>query len=154
VFFCQERQWVPRRTPHVRKCVLWGNITTGPDGTVTVELPSYFSALNGDFRYQLTVVGQFAQAIVFKEIENNAFVIKTDKPSVKVSWQVTARRQDAWARNHPMQVEEDKSEKEHGYYLHPELFGQPEEQSLSWLHHPTTMRDAKALWSREKASAK
>jgi hypothetical protein len=125
-----------------------GNITTGADGRAIVELPSYFSALNDDFRYQLTVVGQFAQAVIFREIENNAFVIKTDKPSTKVSWQVTARRQDAWAKAHPMQVEEDKSEQERGYYLNPELFGQREEQSLAWLHHPATMRDAKALESR------
>jgi hypothetical protein len=131
-----------------------GNITTGADGTATVELPSYFSALNGDFRYQLTVVGQFSQAIILKEIENNAFVIKTDKPATKVSWQVTARRQDAWATAHPMQVEEDKSEEERGYYLHPELFGQPEEQSLAWVHHPATMRDAKALESRARTRLK
>jgi hypothetical protein len=131
-----------------------GNITTDADGTATVELANYFSALNDNFRYQLTVVGQFAQAIVFKEIQNNAFVIKTDKPDTKVSWQVTARRHDAWAKNHPMQVEEDKSEKERGYYLHPELFGQPEERSISWLYRPATMRDAKALWSREKVGLK
>jgi hypothetical protein len=130
-----------------------GNIITGADGTATVELPDYFSALNADFRYQLTVIGQFAQAIVFREIENNVFVVKTDKPAVKVSWQVTARRQDAWMRTHSLQVEEDKPEEERGYYLNPELFGQPEERSLSWLHHPDTMQDAKALRSREKTGA-
>ena len=32
--------------------------------TATVELPAYFEALNRDFRYQLTVIGDFAQAIV------------------------------------------------------------------------------------------
>jgi hypothetical protein len=30
----------------------------------TVQLPEWFSVLNKDFRYQLTVIGQFAQAIV------------------------------------------------------------------------------------------
>jgi hypothetical protein len=29
-----------------------------------VSLPEWFEALNTDFRYQLTVIGQFAQAIV------------------------------------------------------------------------------------------
>ncbi|MFH1889776.1 MAG: hypothetical protein ABIJ58_02785 [Nanoarchaeota archaeon] len=48
------------------------------------------------------------QAIVFKEIENNQFTIKTDKPNIKVSWQVTGVRQDAFALEHPMIVEQEK----------------------------------------------
>jgi hypothetical protein len=131
-----------------------GNITTDLGGMAMVTLPDYFSALNGDCRYQLTVVGQFAQAIVAREIENNSFVIKTDKPSVKVSWQVTGVRQDAWVKHHPLQVEERKPKKERGYYLHPELFGQPEEKGVVWLYHEDLMRDAKVLWSRENANSK
>jgi trimeric autotransporter adhesin len=131
-----------------------GNITTDLSGMATVAMPDYFSALNGDCRYQLTVVGQFAQAIVAREIENNTFVIKTDKPSLKVSWQVTGVRQDAWVKRHPLKVEEDKPRKERGYYLHPELFGQPEEKGVVWLYHEDLMRDAKALWSRENANSK
>lgn len=71
-----------------------GNITTDANGDATVVLPAYFEALNRDFRYQLTVIGQFAQAIVQDEIQANHFTIKTDKPGVKVSWQVTGIRQD------------------------------------------------------------
>ena len=41
-----------------------GNITTDANGEATVALPAYFAVLNKDFRYQLTVIGQFAQAIV------------------------------------------------------------------------------------------
>jgi hypothetical protein len=40
-----------------------GNVVTDKNGRATVALPDYFEALNRDFRYQLTVVGQFAQAI-------------------------------------------------------------------------------------------
>jgi hypothetical protein len=65
-----------------------GNVTTDANGEAIVTLPDYFEALNRDFRYQLTVVGQFAQVIVAKEIEGNHFTIKTDKPNVQVSWQV------------------------------------------------------------------
>ena len=65
-------------------------------------LPDYFEALNGDFRYQLTVIGKFAQATVASEIENNRFTIKTDQPDVKVSWQVTGIRQDASAKAQPL----------------------------------------------------
>ncbi len=82
-----------------------GNVTTDDKGSAIVNLPSYFEALNRDYRYQLTVLGQFAEAIVAEEIADNRFAIKTDKPGVKVSWQVTGIRQDAWAKAHPMEVE-------------------------------------------------
>jgi hypothetical protein len=45
-----------------------GNVTTDARGLATVVLPAYFEALNQDFRYQLTVIGRFAQAIVAREI--------------------------------------------------------------------------------------
>jgi hypothetical protein len=97
-----------------------GNISTDAKGEAMVELPEYFEALNRDYRYQLTVIGQFAQAIVASEIKDNRFTIKTDKPNVRVSWQVTGIRQDAYANANRIQVVEDKG-KQRGTYLHPEL---------------------------------
>jgi hypothetical protein len=117
-----------------------GNITTDDNGDATVTLPDYFGSLNRDFRYQLTVIGQFAQAIVADEIVDNRFTIKTDKPRVRVSWQVTGIRQDAWANKHRIAVEENKAAAERGYFLHPELFGQPEEKNLEWARHPELMK--------------
>ncbi len=111
-----------------------GNVTTDEHGDATVQVPAWFEALNGDFRYQLTVIGQFAQAIVADEIHKGRFRIRTDKPAVKVSWQVTGVRQDAYAKAHPLVVEQDKPVAERGYYLHPELFGQPESKGISHLH--------------------
>jgi hypothetical protein len=108
-----------------------GNITTDRHGLATVNLPDYFEALNGDFRYQLTVIGQFAQAIVAKKIAANRFVIRTSRPHVEVSWQVTGIRHDAYANAYRIPVEEDKTAQEQGYYLHPEVFGQPESKSIS-----------------------
>jgi len=102
-----------------------GNIDTDSDGNATVELPPYFEALNRDFRYQLTVIGQFAQAFVAEEVVNNRFSIKTDKPGVRVSWQVTGIRQDAYANAHRIQVEVEKPEGERGKYLTPKEHGQP-----------------------------
>ena len=133
-----------------------GNVTTDGRGTAIVELPDYFEALNTNYRYQLTVIGQFAQAIILQEIQNNRFVIRTDKPSVKVSWQVTGVRSDAYVKVHPMPVEEEKPEQERGYYLAPELFGQPEERSIIWLYHGHVMREAKALEQKrqEQGAAK
>ena len=130
-----------------------GNVTTDMGGTASVELPEYFEALNTNYRYQLTVLGQFAQAIIFEEIQNNRFVIKTDKPSVKVSWQVTGVRSDAYEKAHPMPVEEEKLAQERGHYLAPEVFGQPEEMSIDWLYHADLMREAKALEQKRQAQA-
>jgi hypothetical protein len=98
-----------------------GNLTTDTKGQAVVTLPEYFQALNRDFRYQLTVIGEFAQAIVAREIKDNRFSIKTNKPNVKVSWQITGIRQDAYANANRIQVVESKGERR-GTYLHPELF--------------------------------
>ena len=89
-----------------------GNTTTDERGEAVVTLPDYFDALNRDFRYQLTVIGQFAQAIVGEEIKGNSFVIRTDKPGVKVSWQVTGIRKDKFANENRIQVEVEKTEQE------------------------------------------
>jgi hypothetical protein len=85
-----------------------GSVTTDKHGLATVTLPTYFEALNRDFRYQLTPIGQFAQAMVAEKIKGNRFVVKTNKPGVEVSWQVTGIRHDTYANQHPMQVEQPK----------------------------------------------
>ena len=113
-----------------------GNVVTDGGGRAVVTLPSYFQSLNTDFRYQLTVMGQFAQAIVASEVANGQFVIQTDKGNVKVSWQVTGIRQDAWANAHRIPNEVEKTEKEKGHYIHPELFGHAGEPSISEIDHP------------------
>lgn len=116
--------------------VYCGNITTDADGNATVDLPDYFEAVNTNFKYQLTVIGQFAQAIIATEISNNSFTIKTDKPNVKVSWMVSGDRNDPYAKAHPMVVEQEKSTIEKGKYLHPELYGQPEEKGIYYSQTP------------------
>ena len=113
-----------------------GNVVTDGGGLAVVTLPDWFESLNRDFRYQLTVIGQFAQAIVAAEIANGRFIIRTDKSAVKVSWQVTGIRQDAWANAHRIPVEEEKSEKEKGHYLSPELYGHAGAPSIAKIRHP------------------
>ncbi len=108
-----------------------GNVVTDSTGNAAIQLPSWFESLNRDFRYQLTPIGQFAQAMVATEIANGRFTIKTDKPNVKVSWLVTGVRQDAWANAHRIPVEQTKSAEEQGRYIHPELYGHSGEQSLA-----------------------
>jgi hypothetical protein len=111
-----------------------GNTTTDVDGDATIKLPDYFEALNQDFRYQLTVIGQFAQAIVAEEIRTNQFMIKTDKPNVRVSWQVTGVRKDPFANLRRIVIEEETPADERGLYLHPEAHGKPESQGIRSLH--------------------
>ena len=100
--------------------------------------------MNRDYRYQLTVVGQFAQAIVARKIKCIQFVIRTNKPRVEVSWQVTGVRQDAYAEAHRIKVEEEKTGAERVAYLHPEVFGQPQEKGIGHARRRepgTTLRE-------------
>jgi hypothetical protein len=113
-----------------------GTVVTDGSGTAIISMPAWFNALNTDFRYQLTAIGQPAQAWVASELANGSFTIKTSKSGVKVSWQVTGIRQDAWANAHRIPVEVDKAQADQGHYLHPELFGHEGEPSIAEIHHP------------------
>jgi len=124
-----------------------GNTTTDATGNSIVELPDYFEALNMEFRYQLTVIGQFAQAIVIKKIEGNKFEIATDKPNVEVSWQVTGVRNDPWAQKNRVVDVVDKKE-DRGTYLMPELYGQPKSKSYLEMYR----QDAKNFKSKNSIS--
>jgi trimeric autotransporter adhesin len=109
-----------------------GVVTLDPNGEAVVPMPDWFGALNRDFRYQLTCLGGFAPVYIAKEMANNQFKIGGGKPGMKISWQVTGIRQDAWANSHRIPVEEAKPKDEHGTYLHPELFGAPETSAVGW----------------------
>ena len=110
-----------------------GNATTDAKGEAVVTLPSYVEALNKDFRYQVTIVGeQFAQARISSKIKDSRFTIKTDKPKIEVSWQVTGVRQDPYAKAHPIQAEIDKPADEQGLYRHPVEYGQPESKGTEY----------------------
>ena len=113
-------------------------------------LPEWFGAVNRDLRYQLTVIGTFAQAIVSEKVKNNRFTIRTNAPNVEVSWQVTGVRSDPAMRKRPFNAEENKPERERGHYLHPDLYGQPEERSVEWARNPQLMQQRKEARERSK----
>jgi hypothetical protein len=121
-----------------------GNISTDAKGEAVVKLPDWFEALNKDFRYQLTPIGQFAQVIVGEEVKGNRFTIKSDKPNVKVSWQVTGIRKDAYAEAHRIPVEEAKEGDEKGKYLYPEELGQPESKGIEYERIQRLRADSEA----------
>lgn len=113
-----------------------GLITTDERGVAVIALPDWFEALNKDFRYQLTIIGdEFAQARISQRISGNRFSIKTDKPNIEVSWQVTGIRKDAYAEKNRIPIEEMKIGNERGHYLHPEAFRQPKEKRIGWTKY-------------------
>jgi hypothetical protein len=110
-----------------------GNITTDANGYATVELPDYFETINKDFRYQLTVMGTFAQAIIKQKISSNQFIIQTNQPNVEVSWQVAGVRNDKQMQAHPFVAEEAKTSRQAGKYFQPALYGQPASAGMIYM---------------------
>lgn len=109
-----------------------GNIVTDASGKAVVELPDYFEALNKDYRYQLTVIGSFAQAIISKKVQGNRFEITTSIPNVEVSWMVTGIRQDAYANKNRIPNSVSKEPENKGRYLHPAAFNQPVTKGIGY----------------------
>jgi hypothetical protein len=111
-----------------------GVVVLDRNGEAWIDLPEWFEALNIDFRYQLTCIGGYAPIYIAEEISDNRFRIAGGTPELKVSWQVTGIRQDAFAQKNRIPVEELKRPEERGKYLHPDAFGQPEERGVDYIH--------------------
>ena len=102
-----------------------GMVMLDAQGEAEVTLPSWFNALNFNFRYQLTAIGMAAPDLYIAEkISADRFMIAGGKPGMEVSWMVTGIRHDAWANAYRIPVEQNKPMKEQGIYLHPELYGE------------------------------
>lgn len=117
------------------KNVYDGVVRTDASGYATITLPEYFGALNSDFRYQLTVIDEadsahWVMARVVRKIKDNKFTIRSSRPNVEVSWQVTGIRQDAFAKANRIATEVEKAPEDKGQYLHPEAFGLPAERGI------------------------
>jgi hypothetical protein len=111
-----------------------GMTTLDDNGGAWIGLPEWFRALNQDYRYQLTSVGQAAPDLhIAEEVERDGFRIAGGPPGSKVSWQVTGTRKDAWAEMNRIVVEEAKPQEMQGRYLHPEAFGRPDTQGEQYL---------------------
>jgi hypothetical protein len=122
-----------------------GNVVLDASGQARIELPDWFEALNRDFRYQLTAIGKPGPGLyVAEEISRKHFSIAGGSPRAKVSWQVTGVRQDPYAKAHPLVVEQEK-EARLNFYIHPELYGAPEEKQIEWARNPEWMRQLKNL---------
>ena len=114
-----------------------GNVTLNAQGEAWVELPEWFEALNKEFRYQLTAMGKPGPNLyIAEEMASNRFKIEGGAPGMKVSWQVTGIRKDAFAEKYRIPVEEEKTGEERGRYMHPEAFGLSKDRGITWLHQP------------------
>jgi hypothetical protein len=132
-----------------------GVVTLDAQGEAWVQLPKWFEALNTDFRYQLTAIGAPGSGLyIAQEIAQGRFLIAGGAPGMKVSWQVTGVRQDAYAKAHPMQVEQVKPREERGKFLHPVELGFPETRGMgyNYIHQQQVeaQRSRKALDSLRK----
>lgn len=56
----------------------------------------------------------------------------------------TGIHQDAYANKGRIVIEEEKSEHERGYFLHSEVFSQPEEKSVELARNPEMMQKIKS----------
>jgi hypothetical protein len=129
-----------------------GTIVLDGNGQAVVELPNWFEALNGSFRYQLTAIGAPSPGLyIAQKIVGNRFTIAGGTPGVEVSWQVTGVRHDRFAEANPLIVEQAKGERERGYYIHPKLYEQPEEKGIEWARHPELMERMKERRTRAEA---
>lgn len=111
------------------------------NGEAVVESPAWFEALNIDFRYQLTCLGEYAPVYIAEKIHDQRYKIAGGKSAMEVSWQVTGIRQDAYAIAHRIPVEQNKLAEEQGYYLHPGLHGEPEGKQVHRVRYPEISRE-------------
>ena len=128
------------------KNVYDGVVVLDRKGKAEIELPDWFGILNKDFRYQLTAIGapgpnlyiaeEISDMTTSNKNNNSRFKVAGGASGMKVSWQVTGIRKDPWANANRIEVEEEKPDKERGYYLHLDLYGQPEEGGISHLLFP------------------
>ena len=112
---------LPAALSNERLVAFSGNATTDASGMAIVTLPAYTDGLAEDFRYQLTAIGSFAQAIVGDKVNGGQFTIRTSEGGVEVSWRVEGVRRDAWAQTHAHEAVAAKDQP--GRYVHPEAFG-------------------------------
>ena len=118
-----------------------GNVMLEENGEAWVELPEWFEALNQEFRYQLTAMGQPAPHLfIAEEIADNRFKIGGGPPAGRVSWLVTGVRHDPFAQMNRIQVEEQKPTEQKGRYMHPEVYGEPESKGIHAARFSPKMR--------------
>jgi hypothetical protein len=129
-----------------------GTVTLDASGEATVQLPDYFESLNKNYRYQLTAIGAPGPRLyIAQEVNNNQFRVAGGESGMKVSWEVTGVRNDAYARQNRVQVEAQKPSAKQGTYLHPEAYSAPQSQSEAALEkRPEAQQEVRSIKQEEE----
>jgi len=115
-----------------------GKVNLDATGKATVEMPSYFTALTkeSEATVQITCIGQPFGIGYEWNSDYNSFVVYGDA-NREISWMVMADRDDPYMQQNRKSVITQKNGGEKGYkagyYIHPELYGQPKEKSYTKL---------------------
>jgi hypothetical protein len=108
-----------------------GSVILDEQGEAWVQLPDYFESINRDPTITLTPVGApMPNLHVAVEVQGNRFKIAGGVPGKKVFWRVEAIRNDPWVQRYGYQTVQPKEGEHKGMYLHPELYGQPEDRRI------------------------
>ncbi len=116
-----------------------GKVQLNDAGEANVELPSYFKALTkeDEATVQITCIGQPFNIGYEWNGDFTSFTAYGDA-NREVSWMVMADRDDPYMKENRKPVitkKDDSHDKGYqpGYYIHPELYGQPKEMSYSYI---------------------
>ena len=110
-----------------------GNVILDENGKAWVEMPNWFEALNIEYRYQLTPIGTPGPNLyVAKEVSDNRFKIAGGQAGMEVSWQITGIRNDTFARENRIPVEQDKPVEERGTLLDSSLYRKPSSSGIDY----------------------
>ena len=60
---------------------------------------------------------------------------------------------DAYAKAHPLVVEQEKDARLRGFYIHPELYGAPPEKQIEWARHPQMMKRMQEMRAKQLAGS-
>jgi hypothetical protein len=110
-----------------------GNVVLDASGEAVVQMPQYFNAINNsNISYNLTGIGQQASLYIKEELTGNQFRIAGGQPGMKVSWMLTAERNDPYMQQNPQlrETEVNKPADAAGKYLLPYLYGQPADAAI------------------------
>lgn len=134
-----------------RKNVYDGRVDLDGQGRATIVLPDWLSAVNQEFRYQLTAMHAASPNLhVSKELTDGRFEIAGGTPGSAVCWQLTGIRKDRWALANPMNVESPKSSEERGYYVNADVYGESPGKSVLGAIHRQDRRDSVASEGRAR----
>ena len=105
------------------------------NGEVLVLLKDYVQAINTEYTYNLTPIGQYMPLYIAEEVnESGAFKIAGGTPGAKVAWTAYGQRNDAYFKANPEKLnpEIEKPAFMRGKYLDPLAHGLPRSMGVDY----------------------